>query len=371
MASDLRRGLQPQPHAEPRLLAPTSAPLTRASASRSCPAASTTSRCCRATTTPASSPLVQAYLASLRGLVRATPRWRSPTRSTATAVRMTNRDWGSRSARRAALRPASRCWSSTTSPRWRWRCRALGPATALQVGGGEAQANGVIGLIGPGTGLGVSGADSQPATLDRARQRGRPRQLRAGRRARARVLRHAWQTLPHVSNERLISGPGLELIHQALADGEPPRPACSRRDRAARAGRARCRLRCEAVECFCAMLGTAAANLASRWAPSAASSSAAASCRASASFRPLAVPRALRGQGPLQRLPARASRPSWSRPRTPTFLGVSTILSAQLRALDEATAAIPLLDRVRARARACRRPNSASPTSCSSIRARR
>ena len=31
------------------------------------------------------------------------------------------------------------------------------------------------------------------------------------------VLRHAWQQHAHVSFERLLSGPGLSLMHQALA----------------------------------------------------------------------------------------------------------------------------------------------------------
>ena len=32
------------------------------------------------------------------------------------------------------------------------------------------------------------------------------------------ILKFAWKTLDHVSYERLISGPGLELIYRALAD---------------------------------------------------------------------------------------------------------------------------------------------------------
>jgi glucokinase len=77
------------------------------------------------------------------------------------------------------------------------------------------------------------------------------------------ILQYAWREWPHVSNERLVSGPGLELIHRALAErngvAAPVRGAADIVAGALEAGDALC---VEVLECFCGMLGGAAANLA-------------------------------------------------------------------------------------------------------------
>ncbi|MDH3596618.1 MAG: glucokinase, partial [Rhodospirillales bacterium] len=67
----------------------------------------------------------------------------------------------------------------------------------------------------------------------------------------------------HVSAERVLSGPGLENLYQAVAavDGltAPPRPA---QEIVARALAGDSRVSVAALDCFCAMLGTMAGNLA-------------------------------------------------------------------------------------------------------------
>ena len=79
----------------------------------------------------------------------------------------------------------------------------------------------------------------------------------------AAVLAFARREYPHVSAERLLSGFGLELMYRAFADraGQPdqplPAPEISRR---ALAGE--CAICDATIECFCAMLGTVASNLA-------------------------------------------------------------------------------------------------------------
>lgn len=77
------------------------------------------------------------------------------------------------------------------------------------------------------------------------------------------VLRHAWKRWPHVSAERLISASGLVLIHEALAAehgaAEHIGSADEILERGLRQGDALCR---RVLDCFCGMLGTAAANLA-------------------------------------------------------------------------------------------------------------
>ncbi|RRB81075.1 bifunctional transcriptional regulator/glucokinase, partial [Escherichia coli] len=77
------------------------------------------------------------------------------------------------------------------------------------------------------------------------------------------ILKFAWKTLDHVSYERLISGPGLELIYRALAHRHgvdaAPLQAPAITQRALEHGDALCS---ETLEVFCGLLGTAAANLA-------------------------------------------------------------------------------------------------------------
>jgi glucokinase len=77
------------------------------------------------------------------------------------------------------------------------------------------------------------------------------------------ILQTAWREWTHVSNERLISGPGMEIIYRALAGRN--RVDAPARDSAAIIAAAlddQDPLCLEVLECFCGMLGGAAANLA-------------------------------------------------------------------------------------------------------------
>lgn len=179
-------------------------------------------------------------------------------------VRMTNRDWefsiqeAQRALGLATLLVVNNFTALAMSlPR-------VGAEGRMQVGGGEPQANGVIGLLGPGTGLGVSGlipTDDRWFTL--ATEGGHVSFSPTDERE-LRVLAHVWKTMPHVSAERLVSGPGMELIYQALIDGHSD--VADRQLKAAdivqRALQNLCPYCVETVECFCAMLGTVASNLA-------------------------------------------------------------------------------------------------------------
>jgi glucokinase len=132
-----------------------------------------------------------------------------------------------------------------------------------QVGPGTPVSGTPIGILGPGSGLGVSalipaGRDWTPlagegghATMPAATDR---------EAAVIKLMRHRFD---HVSAERVLSGPGLLNLYAALAelDGVPAAgyspaqiadPAIGSSDR-------HCR---EAIEMFCAMLGTVAGNLA-------------------------------------------------------------------------------------------------------------
>lgn len=139
----------------------------------------------------------------------------------------------------------------------------LEPEAVRQVGSGTARERSVIGLLGAGTGLGVSGLiPVEDGWVSLASEGGHvafaPQNARE-----LFVLEHAWRQYPHVSAERLISGPGLELIYRALAArgdyvAEPlAAPEITRRALAGESA-----LCSEALEVFCEMLGTVAANLA-------------------------------------------------------------------------------------------------------------
>jgi len=141
------------------------------------------------------------------------------------------------------------------------------PEDLLQVGGGKPASNAVAGVLGPGTGLGVSGViPTVDGFVTLGSEGGHVNFAPADEREFA-ILQYAWREWQHVSNERLISGPGMEIIYRALAlrngvadvASLPPRDAAAIVTGALEQGDALC---LETLECFAGMLGGAAANLA-------------------------------------------------------------------------------------------------------------
>jgi glucokinase len=139
----------------------------------------------------------------------------------------------------------------------------LRPSQRRQVGGGSPVARSVVGLIGAGSGLGVSGLiPAEDGWVALGTEGGHtsfsPRDERE-----LDILRYAMTQHSHVSFERIVSGPGLELTYRALlhragrAVQALPAPEITRL--ALEGSDAAC---VEALEAFCAMLGTAASNLA-------------------------------------------------------------------------------------------------------------
>jgi glucokinase len=139
----------------------------------------------------------------------------------------------------------------------------LAPTQRRQVGGGAPVARSVIGLLGAGSGLGVSGLiPAAQGWVALGTEGGHASFAPRGEREIA-ILQFALGEFEHVSCERLVSGPGIELIYRALL-----KRACRRDEplgapeitRHALAGTDPVCL--EALEAFCAMLGTVASNLA-------------------------------------------------------------------------------------------------------------
>ena len=140
---------------------------------------------------------------------------------------------------------------------------SLLPHQRRQVGGGMALPRSVHGLIGAGSGLGVSGLiPAEKGWIALGTEGGHtsfsPRDERE-----IHILQYGWKHFPHMSFERVLSGPGIELIYRALADRAGSRveplsaPEITRR--ALEDKDALCR---ETIDAFCSILGTAAANLA-------------------------------------------------------------------------------------------------------------
>jgi glucokinase len=139
----------------------------------------------------------------------------------------------------------------------------LAPTDRMAIGGGAAVSGRPIAVLGPGSGLGVSGlVPAGAGWIALAGEGGHATMAPANERENA-VLAVMRRRFDHVSAERCLSGPGLINLYNALAelDGVPAAAytAAQVTDLAIAASDPRCR---EATEMFCAMLGTVAGNLA-------------------------------------------------------------------------------------------------------------
>lgn len=139
----------------------------------------------------------------------------------------------------------------------------LRPEDGRQIGGGQAIPATPISVLGPGTGLGVSGlVPAETGWVPLATEGGHVSLATVTPREDA-VLVALHKRFDHVSAERTVSGPGIRYLYEALCeiDGRAPKdmtpdtitsealtgsdPACA-----------------EALSMFCDMLGTVAGNLA-------------------------------------------------------------------------------------------------------------
>ena len=140
---------------------------------------------------------------------------------------------------------------------------ALAPADIVQVGGGNPAPRAAIGLLGAGTGLGISGL--VPCGDDYAPIEGEGGHvtLPACNAHEAALVAWLATRFPHVSAERVLSGPGLVALYEAHAAvaGEPA-DALTAAEVSARGLAGDCPLCVATLETFCAMLGTVAADLA-------------------------------------------------------------------------------------------------------------
>jgi glucokinase len=139
----------------------------------------------------------------------------------------------------------------------------LSPEDRRPIGGGASSAGAPIGVLGPGSGLGVSGLiPASAGWIALAGEGGHATMAPATDRESA-VLDRMRRHFDHVSAERILSGPGLVNLYNTLAmlDGVPSKgyTAAQITDPAIGAADPLC---AEATSLFCAMLGTMAGNLA-------------------------------------------------------------------------------------------------------------
>jgi glucokinase len=142
---------------------------------------------------------------------------------------------------------------------------SLAPSQRRQIGGGQAAPEAALALIGPGTGLGVSGLlCAGPDRWVPIAGEGGHATLAAADDQEAAVLALLRRRFGHVSAERALSGPGLVHLYQALCElRDMP---CHARWNAAAVSAAALTgedAQCvDAIAMFCSLLGTLAGNVA-------------------------------------------------------------------------------------------------------------
>ncbi len=133
----------------------------------------------------------------------------------------------------------------------------------VQVGGGTARAGAPLGLLGAGTGLGVSGLIPAGASWTALCSEGGHVSFSPVNALEVAILQYAWREFDHVSCERFLSGAGVELIYRALAHHHGQEvEALGAPEISRRALSGECALSSEVLDVFCGMLGTVAGNLA-------------------------------------------------------------------------------------------------------------
>ncbi len=213
--------------------------------------------------------LADAITAYLKSLGRAAPPWCAigiANPITGDHIQMTNCHWAfSISAMREAL-GFERLVVINDFTALALALPDLEPTELRQLGGDAAVSGAPIALIGPGTGLGVSGllAGESPGRWLPLQGEGGHVTLAASNAREAAVLQVLRDKYGHASAERAVSGQGLETLYAVVCTldavaGVTPLPAAEISQRAMACSDAQC---VEALALFCGFLGNVAGNLA-------------------------------------------------------------------------------------------------------------
>jgi glucokinase len=133
----------------------------------------------------------------------------------------------------------------------------------MTVGGGSPMSGKAIGLLGAGTGLGVSGLFPNQNGYTPIEGEGGHVTMPAFNEREAELISLAKKRFPHLSAERLLSGSGISLLYEVIAEANGVcYQALQPNEISQRGTEGTCPLCKETIDTFCAMLGTVAANLA-------------------------------------------------------------------------------------------------------------
>jgi glucokinase len=131
-----------------------------------------------------------------------------------------------------------------------------------QVGGAPHPSTAPIALLGAGTGLGVSGLVCTGEHWLPLQGEGGHTTLAPGTKREAAVLQQLWRRFEHVSAERVLSGMGLVNLYTALCELDNVAvQTYQAADVTERGLSGRCDQCTEALDMFCALLGSVAGNL--------------------------------------------------------------------------------------------------------------
>ncbi len=195
------------------------------------------------------------------------PQWAGigiATAITGDEVRMTNNDWAFSIAEFQRAMGLQRCLVINDFTSLALSLPALKPADLRSIGAGTAVAGQAIGLLGPGTGLGVSGlipdAEGRYSALS---GEGGHVTLAASNDREAALISILRKTFDHVSAERVLSGPGLVNLYNAVCvlEGKTPLPLDPAGVTNAAIGKTNAQC-VAAIEYFTRFLGGVAGNLA-------------------------------------------------------------------------------------------------------------
>ena len=133
----------------------------------------------------------------------------------------------------------------------------LRPSQRIRIGGGAELPGRTIGLVGPGTGLGVSGIIPVGDGWAPLASEGGHASFAPGDDTEIAIMQQLWREFGHASAERLLSGPGIELIYRVISGQALGAAAIT--EKAIDASEPDC---LRTVNTFCGVLGAVAGNVA-------------------------------------------------------------------------------------------------------------
>jgi len=140
---------------------------------------------------------------------------------------------------------------------------SLGSADLAKIGGTTARKESPMAVLGPGTGLGVACLVTRAGKPGVIQSEGGHATLAASCEREDQIIRHLRARFGHASAERAISGPGLKNIYEAIgAFDKVATPLQSAEQITRSALRDECSIAVEALNTFCAFLGSFAGNVA-------------------------------------------------------------------------------------------------------------